>query len=237
MTVEIKQLISSLSASSDVSEFEGILGRVSTALDLGSWHILQRNRLGQNPEIFELFFLGKDHQISTGDQESFELASKFSAMAGIPAHSREILSFWKDDKQEDALEVLSNPLSSANDYRFDYVSVFMPPMAGYDYALLWSNERQNINFELTANILLTSVALHTALKANLGLEEPKPPVLGNREYQVLTWTSQGKTSFEIAKILNLSENTINNYVVNVTKKLGASNRTHAVSKAIHLGLI
>ena len=65
----------------------------------------------------------------------------------------------------------------------------------------------------------------------------KSLVLGNRERQCLDWTAQGKTSFEISKILDLSEHTVNNYIVSATRKLGASNRAHAIAKALRLDLI
>lgn len=65
----------------------------------------------------------------------------------------------------------------------------------------------------------------------------KSLVLGNRERQCLDWTAQGKTSFEISKILDLSEHTVNNYIVSATRKLSASNRAHAIAKALRLDLI
>ena len=237
LTAEIKQLISNLGASVDASELEDTLKQISRILNLGNLFIFKRNRIGQRPEVFELFFLSDEHQAKTSDHAAQELAARFSAVAGTPAYRRKVLSYWKDNSSGNNLEVIPTSLNDANNIQFDYVSVVMSAVAGFDYALLWSNENQNINLDLTAYIILTAEAYRTAFEANLELIDPEPPVLGNREFQVLTWTSQGKTSFEIAKILNLSENTINNYVVNVTKKLGASNRTHAVSKAIHLGLI
>lgn len=58
-----------------------------------------------------------------------------------------------------------------------------------------------------------------------------------REKEVLSWTAEGKTAFEIAKILSLSERTVNFHVNNVVAKLGASNKTHAAAKAVALGLL
>ena len=237
LTAEIKLLISNLGASVDASELEDTLKQISRILNLGNLLMFKRNRIGQRPEVFELFFLSDEHQSKTSDHAAQEIATRFSAAAGTPAYRRKILSYWKNDNPDNKFEVIPASLSDANDVQFDYVSVVMSAVASVDYALLWSNKDQNINLDLTAYILLTAEAFRAAFVANFELANPEPPVLGNREFQVLTWTSQGKTSFEIAKILNLSENTINNYVVNVTKKLGASNRTHAVSKAIHLGLI
>lgn len=61
--------------------------------------------------------------------------------------------------------------------------------------------------------------------------------LSKREYECLLWTSEGKTSYEIGMILGLSENTINNYLVTVGRKLGAVNRPHMVGIALRRGYI
>lgn len=61
--------------------------------------------------------------------------------------------------------------------------------------------------------------------------------LSPRERECLLWSARGKTSFEIARILGLSEHTVNHYLVNSVNKLDASNRAHAVIKAILLGAV
>lgn len=61
--------------------------------------------------------------------------------------------------------------------------------------------------------------------------------LSERELDCLNWTSAGKTSAEIAEILNLSEHTVNHYLNRATRKLDAVNRTQAVAKAFRLGLV
>ncbi len=66
--------------------------------------------------------------------------------------------------------------------------------------------------------------------------EEEPP-LSERELECLRWTAVGKTSSEIATILDLSEHTINHYLIGATKKLDAVNRTQAVAKAIRNGWI
>ncbi|WP_137130381.1 LuxR C-terminal-related transcriptional regulator [Rhizobium sp. FY34] len=58
-----------------------------------------------------------------------------------------------------------------------------------------------------------------------------------REMEVLRWTSQGKTSSEIANILSLSDHTVNAYLNKAIKKLDCVNRTQLVAKAIRLRLI
>lgn len=62
-------------------------------------------------------------------------------------------------------------------------------------------------------------------------------LLSARERECLQWTSSGKTSQEIATILKLSEHTVNHYLSAACHKLGATNRAHAVAKAIRAGLL
>ena len=57
-----------------------------------------------------------------------------------------------------------------------------------------------------------------------------------KEIECIFWTANGKTSFEIAQILMLSEHTVNHYIASTCKKLGATNRAHAIVKAMKLGL-
>lgn len=61
--------------------------------------------------------------------------------------------------------------------------------------------------------------------------------LSKREKECLAWSAQGKTSYEISIILKLSEHTINNYISNACRRLDAANKSHAVAKAIQLGII
>lgn len=61
--------------------------------------------------------------------------------------------------------------------------------------------------------------------------------LTKREEECLTWTAGGKTSWEISVILGVSESTVTFHLRNVVTKLKASNRTHAVAKAMKLKLI
>ncbi|MEN0000102.1 MAG: helix-turn-helix transcriptional regulator [Pseudomonadota bacterium] len=61
--------------------------------------------------------------------------------------------------------------------------------------------------------------------------------LSPRMVECLRWTALGKTSEEIAMILELSSHTVNNYMSAATQKLNAVNRVQAVAYAITLGII
>ena len=61
--------------------------------------------------------------------------------------------------------------------------------------------------------------------------------LSSREKACLSWTALGKSSWEIGRILSISENTVIFHIKNAMRKLGTSNRTVTAVKAIQLGLI
>lgn len=80
--------------------------------------------------------------------------------------------------------------------------------------------------------------IHEAVRRVLNLDDFNGETsLSLREQECMKWAADGKTSWEIARLLNLSERTVNFHLSNVTRKLNASNRQHALIKATLLGLI
>jgi DNA-binding CsgD family transcriptional regulator len=75
--------------------------------------------------------------------------------------------------------------------------------------------------------------VHEAVRrvSQLNLDKKAQP-LSIREQECLRWVADGKSSWEIARILNVSERTINFHLNNAILKLGASSRQHAVVKAV-----
>lgn len=70
------------------------------------------------------------------------------------------------------------------------------------------------------------------------LAVPSPlPRLTARELECLQWTMAGKTSWEIGRILGISESTVNYHVGNFNAKLEVANRHQAVVKALKLGVL
>jgi len=61
--------------------------------------------------------------------------------------------------------------------------------------------------------------------------------LSPREKQCLTWCAAGRMTSEISAIMSISEATVNEYIANAVKKLKASNRAQACSRALLLELI
>jgi len=63
------------------------------------------------------------------------------------------------------------------------------------------------------------------------------PVLSERERECLHWIANGKSSWDVGTILNISEHTVNFHIKNAFIKLETNSRVVAVVKAIRYGFI
>jgi LuxR family transcriptional regulator, maltose regulon positive regulatory protein len=71
----------------------------------------------------------------------------------------------------------------------------------------------------------------------LDITQPDLPSLTPKESETLRWVQEGKTTWEIARILAVSEATVKFHVGNILRKLGASSRPQAVAIAMKSGLL
>jgi DNA-binding NarL/FixJ family response regulator len=88
-----------------------------------------------------------------------------------------------------------------------------------------------IDFEL-----LIAIIRHRLAAAEKGAEKSELR-LTEREVQVLTWVARGKSSADIATILEISERTVNFHLDNAMRKAGVATRVQAAVKCAMLGLI
>lgn len=90
----------------------------------------------------------------------------------------------------------------------------------------------------TAHAQLLSGYLHEAMRRVLDLQPaPGAAQLTAREQECLRWVADGKSSWETARVLNLSERTVNFHIGRSMEKLDVCNRQHAVARATLLGLL
>jgi DNA-binding CsgD family transcriptional regulator len=61
--------------------------------------------------------------------------------------------------------------------------------------------------------------------------------LTSRELETLRWTIEGKTAWEVGRILGIAENTVVRHTQSATQKLACANKHHAAVKALRTGLI
>jgi DNA-binding NarL/FixJ family response regulator len=84
--------------------------------------------------------------------------------------------------------------------------------------------------------LLAPVATSAVLRRVRGESDPTP-ALTAREQAVLEQLARGLGNKQIAAALGIAERTVKFHVSSVFAKLGASNRTEAVTRAVQAGLI
>jgi DNA-binding CsgD family transcriptional regulator len=85
--------------------------------------------------------------------------------------------------------------------------------------------------------LFAAYSQDVALRVLLPPSVRKLPQLSARELECLRWTTEGKTAWEVGRILCISEQTAVRHLNNATHKLGCVNKHQAVVSALRLGLL
>lgn len=73
--------------------------------------------------------------------------------------------------------------------------------------------------------------------AQLSRQTQVPEALSERELEVIKLMARGSANKEIAAELFISESTVKSHIASIFQKLGVSDRTEAVTQALHKGLI
>ena len=112
------------------------------------------------------------------------------------------------------------------------------------YGILMSISANDINSERLVTLHSTGFSMLSEYsgqgKSNEKSDDKKPQersILTAGERRVMLWCGNGKTSFEISRILGLSEHTVNHYIASAVRKLDATNRTHAIAKALKMNIV
>ncbi|MGV3550669.1 transcriptional regulator VisN [Rhizobium sp.] len=88
---------------------------------------------------------------------------------------------------------------------------------------------------------LRSLGVHCSYLASLLFSEQvksgRELELTDRELECLYWIAEGKTSDEIATIIGISKNTINNYITSVMRKTATRTRSEAIAYAVRNNLV
>lgn len=96
----------------------------------------------------------------------------------------------------------------------------------------------HITTACVGELFLFAHRVHLAVRQWRGVKpHPARGTLSPRERDVLAWAAEGKTNWETAQILNLSEPTVAFYVRKAMAKLCSANKTHAVALALRNNLL
>jgi len=92
--------------------------------------------------------------------------------------------------------------------------------------------------EMVRNIQSYVPHIHEQVNAvalSKGPAEVLKPQLTNREVDCLRWAGDGKTTWEIGRILDISERTVFFHLAQASDKLGVNSRPQAVARAVSMG--
>lgn len=151
---------------------------------------------------------------------------------------------WQDVIQ--AAETLSQKERDCLYYICDSVvgdGITVPAMTfGNQYASISfmgqrSDESRYCKSEVAELAMITNY-FHNTVQSRFVLNRPGNIVdLSTRETEALSWCAHGKCIEDIAVLMEISSETVRIYLKRANQKLNAVNRSHAVSKAILLGMI
>ena len=87
-----------------------------------------------------------------------------------------------------------------------------------------------------AYIHMFVLRFHSIVRKLRDPSQNEPPAdLTNREIDVLFWTAEGKSTWDISQILGISEATVNFHINSAKRKLGVYSKAHAVAKMFSFG--
>jgi LuxR family transcriptional regulator, quorum-sensing system regulator BjaR1 len=113
----------------------------------------------------------------------------------------------------------------------------VPIMRGNGFTACVTMAGDKPDFEPQAKKAMHLISLYAHMKAAsfLKTDDGAPierKLLTRREREALKWIGAGKSSWEAARIMGISERTVNKFIIDASRKLDAATRTHAVVKAI-----
>lgn len=118
---------------------------------------------------------------------------------------------------------------------------FLVPVArtrGLHACVTMAGERPDFEPSAKKAIHLLSLFAHARIMSLVsGKKAPPHVALSPREREAMTWTAAGKSSWEMAVIMGITERTVNFLIARAQAKLNAANRTQAVVNAIRAGEI
>ncbi|RJE87212.1 helix-turn-helix transcriptional regulator [Paracoccus onubensis] len=140
---------------------------------------------------------------------------------------------WSDVRQESLEDAAIKVMEEAHEFGL-LQGICVPLHTPFAPPAVVSIAGENSEIAQQAISSLSIIARHaleTILRFLLSTNEPPQSHLSRREREVLQWIAEGKTAWEVSRILSLSEHTVLTHQRNAKQKLGAANTVHAVVKA------
>lgn len=144
-------------------------------------------------------------------------------------------AYWRLRKRKQALELIEDALRIAS--KNGLIHVFADePWCLLDLLEELSRRTSRIDAEYL-NRLIAATSLVARRIGELVTSKKQNDVLTLRETAILKLVADGKANKEIARTLNITDNTVETHLRKINQKFETKNRTQAVTKARELGLL
>jgi LuxR family transcriptional regulator, quorum-sensing system regulator BjaR1 len=115
--------------------------------------------------------------------------------------------------------------------------VTIPRVAGRPGVVWFGGSRPDLNARTLPALHLLALYAFERVRKFRPPKCDRKPLLTRRELEILAWVAAGKTAWEIGEILNIAKRTVDEHAQAAIRRLGTTNRTHAVALAIRDHLI
>jgi DNA-binding CsgD family transcriptional regulator len=210
-------------------------------------------RLGFDHVLFGMWrHSGDDHKVFSVNNYSTRWRCRAQELAGLCARKDPTIKQYRTSVLPFAWDQEIYVAAEAGDLWEEFsahgfssgIAVPMPAVDGYSMAIGLSRDGalptdQQELLRLVADAQLFALFSQPAA-SRLFADDAAPcvlPRLTGRELEALKWTKEGKTAWEVGRILGISERTAVFHLSNCAQKLGVSSKRAAVVKAIALKLI
>ena len=106
--------------------------------------------------------------------------------------------------------------------------------------VVFAGDRFELAKEDRLALLMIAIYAHDRMRELMGVRPIHPQQqrpLTPREIEVLKWTAEGKTSQDIADILEVALPTVQSHIANVCRKLDVVTRAQATARAVRWGIL
>ena len=252
--LDLEQLLADIETAEDVASLKSAMQRIAETFGFVSYNFIDAGR----PHAEEPFWTG-----TTGaDWESEYLGNNFVSVDPTLSLARRtnVPFTWKMVRQR----IRTGPRSgaqqtmiAARDHGFRdgiVLPLHLKDRIGRPRSccigFFWT-ERQSMSVEVRRSLMLKLhilslywmqrmldlVAAEIRKSHAIVSEDANPALISPKEKEVLSWLARGKILPEVAEIMHIGIRTAEWHARNARAKLDASTSTHAVTKAIFLGLI
>lgn len=143
---------------------------------------------------------------------------------------------WSELSRMDT--VMTEPGQAIMRLRAEYgmrEGITFPIHSGQGHHGILHISREQITGDIFPGIHLFGTIYPYIFQKACELMSPPSPNLSERERQCLFWVSEGKTSWEAAKILGITERTVNFHLNSAIRKTGCKNRYQAIARNVAAG--